>query len=96
MPAQGRTALWLTAYLAASPLGRAVVVQPEKVGLVWPAAGIALVWLASSNRKLLPIDLLLMSVSTMVVLALTEGGLARSILSLAVSVQTLLALWLGG
>ncbi|MET0998633.1 MAG: MASE1 domain-containing protein, partial [Marmoricola sp.] len=89
-----RTALWLTAYAAASLLGRAVVVQPEQVGLVWPAAGIGLVWLASSNRKLLPLDLFLMSVSTMAVLALTEGGLARSVLSLSVVVQTLLALWL--
>lgn len=94
MPALLRTALWLTAYVLASFLGRAVVVGPMKVGLVWPAAGVALAWLASSNRRLFPIDVVLMAGSTAAVLALTEGGTARSILSLSVFVQTLLALWL--
>jgi signal transduction histidine kinase len=94
VPALPRTALWLTAYVAASLLGRVVVVQPEKVGLVWPAAGVALAWLASSNRRLLPIDLALMSVSTVAVLAITEGGVARSILSLSVVLQTVLAVLL--
>ncbi len=94
VPALPRTVLWLTLYVAASLLGRAVVVQPENVGVVWPAAGVALAWLASSTRRLLPIDLVLMSGSTMVVLAMTEGGLARSVLSLSVVVQTLAVLWL--
>jgi len=94
MPALPRTALWLTAFVVTSFLGRAVVVQPEQVGLVWPAAGVALAWLASSNRRLLPMDLALMSAAGIVVLALTEGGVARTILSLSVVAQTVLALWL--
>ena len=94
VPALPRTALFLIAFVVTSFLGRAVVVQPEKVGLVWPAAGVALAWLASSNRRLLPIDLTLMSIAGIVVLALTEGGVARTILSLSVVAQTVLALWL--
>ncbi len=86
-----RTALWLTAYVGASLLGRALVVHPEQVVVVWPAAGVGLAWLASSNRRLLPIDLTLMSASTMTVLAVTEGGLTRSLLSLVVVFQTVLA-----
>ena len=82
------------AYVVASLVGRSLVVQPENVGLVWPAAGVALVWLAGSDRRSLPVDVVLMSVSTVVVLALTEGGWSRTILSLSVVVQTLLALWL--
>jgi PAS domain-containing protein len=94
LPALPRTALWLAAYVLTSLLGRAVVVGDGKVGLVWPAAGVALAWLASSNRRLFPFDVALMAVSTVAVLALTEGGTARSVLSLSVVVQTLLALWL--
>ncbi len=94
MPAFPRTVLWLVGYTAASLLGRAVVVGPDKIGLVWPAAGIGLIWLASSNRRLLPVDVTLMSVATVFALAITEGGFTRSILSLIVVLQTLLALFL--
>ncbi|MCW2846708.1 MAG: hypothetical protein JWR90_682 [Marmoricola sp.] len=94
VPAGPRTVLWLAAYLVASLLGRAVVVGPEKIGLVWPAAGLGLIWLASSNRRLFPIDVALMSVATVFTLAVTEGGFTRSALALSVVVQSVLALWL--
>jgi signal transduction histidine kinase len=94
VPALPGTALWLAAYVLASLLGRIVVVGPDHVGLVWPAAGVGLAWLASSRRGLLMLDVALMSAATMAVLAVTEGGTARTILSLSVVAQTLLALWL--
>ena len=90
-----RTVAWLTAYVGACLLGRFTVIQPENIGLVWPAAGVAMVWLASSTRRTWCLDIVLLSVSTFVVLLLTEGGVTRSILSLVTvfqAVVTVLAL----
>jgi hypothetical protein len=93
---------WLTAYVGACLLGRITVIQPENIGLVWPAAGVAMVWLASGNtRRTWYLDIALLSVSTAVVLLLTEGGATRSILSLVATFQaviTVLALrrWVPG
>jgi len=97
-----RTVAWLTAYVGACLLGRITVIEPEKVGLVWPAAGVAMVWLASSStRRMWMVDIALLSVSTVAVLLLTEGGVTRSILSLVTVFQaviTVLALrrWVPG
>ena len=89
------------AYVGACLLGRFTVIQPENIGLVWPAAGVAMVWLASSTRRTWVLDIVLLSVSTVVVLLLTEGGVARSFLSLLTVFQaviTILALrrWVPG
>lgn len=88
-------------YVGACLLGRFTVIQPENIGLVWPAAGVALVWLASSTRRTWVLDIVLLSVSTVVVLLLTEGGVTRSFLSLLTVFQaviTILALrrWVPG
>ena len=96
-----RTVAWLTAYVGACLLGRVTVIQPDNIGLVWPAAGVALVWLASSTRRTWMLDIVLLSVSTVVVLLLTEGGVTRSFLSLLTPFQaviTILALrrWVPG
>jgi PAS domain S-box-containing protein len=97
-----RTVAWLTAYVGACLLGRITVIGPESIGLVWPAAGVALVWLASGNtRRTWFLDIALLSVSTFLVLLLTDGGLGRSILSLVTVFQaviTVLALrrWVPG
>ncbi len=63
--------------------------------VVWPASGLALVWLASAlTRKQLVIDTVLLSISTAVVIALTDGSTLQSVLALLSVVQTLVALWL--
>lgn len=101
MPAPARTILWLTAYVAACLLGRFTVIEPDNIGLIWPAAGIAMVWLASSTARTWTTDIVLLSISTVAVLLLTEGGVTRSILALATPFQaviTILALrhWVPG
>ncbi len=101
MRLSARTVAWLTAYVGACLLGRVIVIQPENIGLVWPAAGVAMVWLASSTRRTWLLDIVLLSVSTVVVLLLTEGGVTRSFLSLLTVFQaviTILALrrWVPG
>ena len=60
MHASVRTVAWLTAYVGACVLGRFTVIQPENIGLVWPAAGVALVWLASSTRRTWVLDIVLL------------------------------------
>ena len=86
-----RTVAWLTAYVGASLLGRITVIEPEMIGLVWPAAGVAMVWLASaSTRRTWYLDISLLAVSTFLVLLLTEGGVTRSILSLVTVLQAVI------
>jgi hypothetical protein len=53
-------------------LSRSLVVQPDNVSLIAPASGLALVWLASArNRTELVVDVVLVTVITVVVLGLT-------------------------
>jgi PAS domain S-box-containing protein len=91
----------LTAYVGACLLGRIIILQPDNIGVVWPAAGVALVWLASSTPRTWLPDIALLSVSTVAVIFLTDGGVTRSILSLVTVFQaviTVLALrrWVPG
>ena len=81
--------------MVACLLGRIIIVQPHSVVVVWPASGLALVWLASAlTREQLVIDTVLLSVSTAVVIALTDGSTLQSLMSLLSVIQTLVALWL--
>ncbi len=89
-----RTSLWLAAYVVACLVGRETILRPGNVGLVWPAAGVALVWLASSTGRTQRLDAILLTVSTLTVVALTDGGVTRTLLSLSVVLQTLVAVWL--
>ncbi len=88
-----QSTIWVLAYVLASMLGR-IIVLDNSINVVSPAAGVALVWLASSTRRMLPLNSVLLGISTMVVIALTDGGTTRTVLSLVVVLQTLLTLWL--
>jgi diguanylate cyclase (GGDEF)-like protein len=44
-PVAGRAALWTALYLAAALIGRATRPEDSPVALVWPAAGIAVLWI---------------------------------------------------
>jgi signal transduction histidine kinase len=93
LPTPVRTSLWLVAYVVASLLGRIVVIGPASTAVVWPAAGIALLWLLSSPRRNLPIDSLLLVAATAIVLMSTGGG-RTAVFALLVPLQTLIAVWL--
>ena len=87
------TVVWTAAYVLASLLGRIIVVEPHHVGLVWPAAGVALVWLASAGpRRELVVDTVLLTAATMVVLGLTGSTTVQVLASVTTSVQTLVTL----
>ncbi len=95
MPAVPRTIIWCLLYVFASLLGRIIIVQPNNVGVVWPAAGVALVWLASARgRNQLVIDAVLIAVLTTTVIALTDGTTAQILFSPLSVVQPLVAVWL--
>ena len=95
MPAVPRTIIWCLLYVFASLLGRIIIVQPNNVGVVWPAAGVALVWVASARgRNQLIGDAVLLAALTTTVIALTEGTTAQILLSPLSVVQPLVALWL--
>jgi signal transduction histidine kinase len=94
VPTVGQTALWLTAYVLASLVGRIIIVQPHSVGLVWPAAGVAFVWLACTTGRRWFLDIALLCLATVTVLLVTDGGVVRSLLSVWVVLQAALAVWL--
>src|SRR3954463_5803721 len=89
------TLVWFLGYVLALLLGRIIIVQPHNVGVVSPAAGLALVWVATArDRSQVIVDSLLLAVATGTVIALTDGTLGQSILSLLSVLQVLVAVWL--
>ncbi len=95
IPRPALTLVWLLAYVLTSLLGRIIIVQPHNVGVVWPASGIALVWLATAQtRAQMVSDTILLSVATGTVIALTDGSVAQSALSLLSVIQTVVAVYL--
>ncbi|KQT90841.1 hypothetical protein ASG49_14000 [Marmoricola sp. Leaf446] len=52
-----RLLVWLALYVAAGVLGRLTIIDGHALSLVWPAAGVGALWLATSTRRRLPVDL---------------------------------------
>lgn len=52
-----RLLVWCPLYVVAGLLGRLTIIDGVSLALVWPAAGIAVLWLASATRRTLPYDL---------------------------------------
>ena len=62
-----RLAAGTALFLAFGYLGRITVIDHGSISLIWPAAGIAAVWIGSGNRHTWPTDLLALGVATFVV-----------------------------
>lgn len=62
-----RALTFVTVFVAAGYAGRATVVGPGSLSLVWPAAGVAALWLCTSTRTSRPWDLALMATCTFTV-----------------------------
>ncbi len=83
------TLSFTVAYVLAAYLGRRTVVHGGGVSLIWPAAGVSVVWLISRARRPWPwLDVLAIYASTFVVVRLTDAtaGLA-AIGALAATLQ---------
>jgi hypothetical protein len=80
---------------AASLLGRATRVPDAEVSLVWPAAGVSVLWLVARARRPWPwLDPLVLALSTGVVVAATGASLATAVVgALAATVQAVVCAW---
>jgi signal transduction histidine kinase len=74
---------------------RSLVVQPDNVSLIAPSSGLAVVWLASARDRFeLVVDVVLISVITVVVLMATNGTAMQTLLSLLFPLQPLAVIYL--
>ncbi|MET3960698.1 signal transduction histidine kinase [Marmoricola sp. OAE513] len=68
-----RLAFWSISFLVAGYIGRATVIDGRGLSLIWPAIGIAAMWLGTAERRTLPVDLVVLSACMMLV-NLTTGA----------------------
>lgn len=66
-----RLALWTAAFVGAGYVGRVTIIDGTALSLVWPAAGVAVLWFATSTRRTVTVDVLTLSAATFVVNAST-------------------------
>nr|WP_240933525.1 SpoIIE family protein phosphatase [Cellulomonas sp. IC4_254] len=80
---------------AACLLGRSTRVPDAEVSLVWPAAGVAFLWLVVRARRPWPwLDPLVLTVSTGVVVAATGASVTTAVIgALAATVQSVVCAW---
>ena len=80
---------------AASLLGRSTRVPDAEVSLVWPAAGVAFLWLVVRARRPWPwLDPLVLTLSTGVVVAATGASVTTAVIgALAATVQSVVCAW---
>jgi PAS domain S-box-containing protein len=91
-PAVLRSLAYALVYIAAGFVGRATVVDDGSMSLVWPAAGVAVLWFLRQGRETRTLDVALLSVSVLGVNLVTgaPAGLA-GILLVSNLVQTFVA-----
>jgi signal transduction histidine kinase len=95
VPSVVRWTAWSAALVFVMLLSRSLVVQPDNVSLIAPSSGLALVWLASArDRRELVVDIVLVTLITVVVLALTNGTAMQVVLSVLFPLQPLAVIYL--
>jgi PAS domain-containing protein len=79
-------------YAGACVLGRATRLEGESVSLVWPAAGVSVLWLVARARRPWPwLDVLALTVTTAVVVRLTGATLPAAVIgAVAATLQAVL------
>jgi len=68
-----RVAVGSVLFIVAGYIGRATVIDGQGLSLIWPAIGVAGLWIGSGNRHTWPADIVALAASTMVV-TLTTGA----------------------
>ena len=95
MPAVVRWTGWSAGLVFVMLLSRSLVVGPDKVSLIAPSSGVALVWLASArDRRELVVDIALITLITVVVLWRTDGTAMQIVLSVLFVLQPLAVIYL--
>ncbi len=69
-----RLASWVGLYVVAGVLGRLTIIDGHALSLVWPAAGVGMLWLATSDRHRLPADLVAYAATVYLVNATTGAS----------------------
>ena len=89
-----RTACWATAFVAAGFVGRATILSDGVWGLVWPAAGVAMLWLATGSRRTWWYDAPVLALCAFGVNLVTGSAATAAVFLLANAVQVTLFLYL--
>ncbi|HET6153501.1 MAG TPA: ATP-binding protein [Marmoricola sp.] len=76
---------FMVVFLIAGYVGRATVIQGHGISLIWPAIGVATVWIGTSNRRSLPADVAALSASTLLVNLTTGATLGVAALFLLIN-----------
>jgi signal transduction histidine kinase len=74
-----RVVLGTAVFVAFGYLGRVTVIDHDSLSLIWPAAGVAALWLASGNRQTWPGDIAALAVATFAVNVTTGASVAAGI-----------------
>jgi signal transduction histidine kinase len=69
-----RVVLGTAVFVAFGFLGRATVIDEDAISLVWPAAGVAALWLSAGDRRTWPGDATALAVATFAVNVLTGAS----------------------
>jgi signal transduction histidine kinase len=81
-----RALLGAALFVAAGCLGRLTIIDGRALSLIWPAAGIAGLWIGSGSRRTLPVDLAALALATFTVNVVTG---AEPVLALILVVTNL-------
>ena len=66
-----RLASWVGLYVVAGVLGRLTIIDGHALSLVWPAAGVGVLWLATSDRRRVTTDVVALATTVYLVNAAT-------------------------
>jgi signal transduction histidine kinase len=86
-----RVAIGAGLFIAAGYLGRATVIGGHGLSLIWPAIGVAGLWIGSGNRRTWPADVLALIGSTMLVTMTTGANLPIALVFAATNVVQVFA-----
>lgn len=93
-PALRHTAA-LAAFVVAAVVGRATVVEGTDTALVWPAAGVGVLWYLATSASTRRVTLTLIGTATLVVNALTGSSIGVALVFVGTNLlQTVLTSWL--
>lgn len=90
--AMARALVAVTAFVLAGFLGRATIIDDAALSLVWPAAGVAALWVASArSRAVAAVDVTMLAIATSAVNSLTGARASMVAVFVVANVSQVLA-----
>jgi signal transduction histidine kinase len=86
-----RVVVGSTLFIVAGYLGRATVIDGQGLSLIWPAIGVAALWIGSGNRRTWPTDTAALAAATVLVAITTGASFALSLVISAANVVQVFA-----